>query len=613
MHGTRLFLLAGVALAFGSGLLLASGCGEPDDPTTGVRTIVLVTPDTLGRRHVGAFAPQGGPGVTPQIDALAAQAVRFTRARAPVPLTLPSHACMLAGTPPPLTGIRTNAAPPLPPAEARSFPLLAERLRAAGWRTGAFVSAAVLAKAYGLDQGFEVYDDEGLDDPAGYSVRERAGERTVDRALDWIGSIAPAHPAFVWVHLFEPHAPYTEDGTYLGGVARVDRIVGALLQGLEARGRGDAVILLVADHGEALGELGESSHGLLLSDATLDVPFLLRAPGLAPGTDDREVRLEDVAPTLAALAGVAWPAPATRWHGYDVRGPSPPAGRLASESLYAHQLYGWAQLAGIRLEEETSVLAGEGRWRRVRRTDAAGPGLAAHEAPRAAALDQLASYMLLDPGTHQGGGTAPGYYGGDGGTASFLTAEANARLPDPYEMIASHDRLDAVKAATGGPSASSRALRGGLAELSRLAAADPQNPEIPFVRARVLAALAAHEGEDVTLLEASREAALEALRLGRGGVGTILVAVDAEARIGRARDGAEAGARAGLALLDRLEAALGEADCQLLVLRARFLADVPGEEASRARDAACARARARCTRPSEQRRLEGACAPAAER
>ena len=613
MRRARFLLSVGAGLVFAVGLLLGSGCGDPDASADGVRTIVLLTPDTLGRRHVGSYTEGAAPRVTPRIDALAAQAVRFTNARAPVPLTLPSHTCMLTGTPPPLTGVRTNAAAPIPAAGERAFPLLAERLQATGWHTGAFVSAAVLAKAYGLDQGFDTYDDEGLDDPAGYSVRERAGERTVDRALDWVGRLPEGGKAFLWVHLFEPHAPYAEDGTYLGGVAHVDRIIGSLLDGLQARGRGDAVVLLVADHGEALGELGESSHGLLLSDATLEVPFLLRAPGVAAGLDDREVRLEDVAPTLARLAAIDWPAPSTPFHGHDVRGAPPPAGRLVSESLYAHQLYGWAQLAGLADADSLQIEAGASRWHGVARAAGTSSTAAplAHASTEAAAI--IARYKGMDDGSARSGGSAPGYYGGDGGAASFLAPEANAQLPDPYERIASHDRLDAVKGATASPRATTEALRGGLAELSRLAAEDDRNPEIPFLRARILATLARSRGDDESLWEASREAALAALRLGRGGVGTILVAVDSEAGRARVAGGLEAGARAGLALLDRLEAALGHEDCRLHLLRAGLLADVPGDEALRAREEACARAREACHRPSEQRLLERACGAAAER
>ncbi|MEZ6007584.1 MAG: hypothetical protein R3F05_07415 [Planctomycetota bacterium] len=192
-------------------------------------------------------------------------------------------------------------------------------------------------------------------------------------------------------------------------------------------------------------------------------------------------------------------------------------------------------------------------------------------------------------------------------------SEANAQLPDPYERIANHDRLDAVKGATASPRATTEALRGGLAELSRLATQDDRNPEIPFLRARILATLARSRADDESLWEASREAALAALRLGRGGVGTILVAVDSEAGRARVAGGLEAGARAGLALLDRLEAALAREDCRLHLLRAGLLADVPGDDALRAREEACARAREACHRPSEQRLLERACGAAAER
>ncbi len=283
----------------------------------GPATIVLVTVDTLRRDRVSTYAPEGATVrvVTPNFDAIAGAGVVFEDARTPVPLTLPGHAVMLTGLPPAVLGIRVNAHGRLPAPEGRDYALLTERLRDAGWRTGAFVSAEPLVAAYGLDQGFDVYDDEGLEaaDGGGLAFRERPGEETVGRALAYLDGLEATDRVFLWVHLFEPHAPYAPDAPatvppearYDLDVLKADAIVGRLVAGLEARGRGDAALLLTADHGEALGELGERTHGLLLGDAVCRVPFLLRAPGLAPGRRSDPVDLADVAPTLAGLAGLA--------------------------------------------------------------------------------------------------------------------------------------------------------------------------------------------------------------------------------------------------------------------------------------------------------------------
>jgi hypothetical protein len=593
-----------------AGLFLGS-----DDPArrSRVRTIVLITPDTLGRTHVGAYGARDGPSLTPRMDGLAASGRRFTAARAPVPLTLPAHAAMLGGAPPPVMGVRTNAAQPLPGPEERSHPLLAERLREARWRTGAFVSAGVLASHYGLDQGFETYDDEGLDASGGYSVTERAGEETVRRALAWIRSLPGSDHAFLWVHLFEPHAPYSEDGTYAGGVAHVDRVVGELLDGLREAGRGEAVVLLAADHGESLGALGEASHGMLLGDATLEVPFLLHVPGEMTAVDDRAVRLEDVAPTLAALAAVPWPAPASPFHGTDVLGASPPAGRHVAESFYAHQVHGWAQVVAVHDGDRALIDLGEGRWLELA---SAPPGEAqvgtapVGDPAWARRLgDVLAQYKNLEQGPSRPAGDAPGYYSGGGGVTSFLDPTANARLPDPYRMIGVHARLDGVKAVLANRGAPTRALVTAREELERLRRSDPGNPEAAFLRGRALIRLAERADLDPELLAAGTEALLESMRLGRRAVSTVLVAVDAEARQGLKLGGRAEAARRGLALLDRLEADLGQPDCRLLLLRARLLGDLGTREAAEARAAACRAAAALCRRPSDERPYRATCGP----
>lgn len=608
---TRLLaILVLVAAAVAAGLLLWPG-GAPS--ARRVRTLVLITPDTLGRTHVGAYRQQAGPSLTPRMDALAAAARRFTAARAPVPLTLPAHAAMLCGAPPPAMGVRTNAAQPFPGPEERAHPLLAERLRAAHWRTGAFVSAGVLARHYGLDQGFETYDDEGLDVVSGYSVTERAGEETVQRALAWLRALPGSDHAFLWVHLFEPHAPYAEDGTYSGGVAHVDRIVGTLLDGLDTMGRGEAAVLLVADHGEALGELGEASHGMLLGDATLDVPFLLRVPGQPADVDDREVRLEDVAPTLAALAGVPWPTAPSPFHGVDVLGRRMAPGRHVSETLYPHQLHGWAQLVAVHDGQRALLDLGEGRWRELA---SEAPGRAqvgtspVSDAEWARRLGEvLAQYKGLEAGPAPRGGDAPGYYGAGGGLTTFLDPAENARLPDPYRQIGNHARLDAVKAVLGNPDIPTRSLVAARDELERLRQGDPGDPEAAFLRGRLLVRMAARAQEDPELLAAARDALLEAMRLGRRGASTVLVAVDAEARRGRTLGGEAEAARLGLALLDRLEADLGSPDCRLLLLRARLLDGLGTPEAALARDVACRAAKRLCARPSEAHPLRGTCGP----
>ncbi len=602
---THVVTLVAAAAALAAALAWFASADRAPTAERGARTIVLITPDTLNRRQVGVYGPPDVPSGTPRLDALAAASLRFVDARTGVPMTLPAHTSMLSGVPPTVHGVRTNAAAPLPPAGHRPHPLLAERLSENGWRCGAFVGAAVLHRTYGLDSGFEHYDDDGLDDLSGLHVRERAGETTVDRALAWLGRLDRDERAFVWVHLFEPHAPYAEDGTYAGGVRHLDAIVGRLLDGLTAGARGDAIVMLVADHGESLGEHGEATHGVLLSDAVLDVPFLLHAPDVAPDTDSRPARVEDVAPTLARLAGCPWPEPASPFHGHDLLGGSSlPPDRHVAESLYANQLHGWAQLVGARDATRSLVDLGEGRW--IEAPAGAPFGHAAGDDTTRRLAETIAAYRRIERVAPSAAGDAPTHYGGSGGRATFLDAADNARLPSPFERIDTHARLDAVRAALAATSIPLRALRAAADELARLAAADPRNPEIAFVRARALAALAGSEGENVGGLTAARDAALDAIRLGRRGAPAALVAIDAEARRARAVDGPVAGARAGVDLLDRLHADFGETDCRLLLLRVRLLAEIPGPSAAREREATCREARRRCGPPAH-RLIESIC------
>ena len=153
----------------------------------GVRTIVLVTVDTLRRDRVGAYGAK--TVTTPRMDEIASEGIRFDDARTPIPLTLPAHTTMLSGLSPAAHGVRVNGASRLPPRGERGFPLLAETLSDHGRRCGAFVSAGPLAGWFGLSQGFEVYDDFGLDDFGGLSFVERRGTDTVARALAWLAGL----------------------------------------------------------------------------------------------------------------------------------------------------------------------------------------------------------------------------------------------------------------------------------------------------------------------------------------------------------------------------------------------------------------------------------------
>ena len=220
-------------------LLLLVACTKPEAPAPKSRPNVLVV--TLDTTRYDAMGPH-----TPSFNALAARGVQFRHAYATVPQTLPSHASMFTGLYPAGHGVHENGRP-----LHEKHPLIAEKLKNAGYATGAFVSAFALAKRFGLARGFDVYDEP--------SLPERNAKETTDRALAWLSSQS-AGPLFLWVHYYDPHYPYTPD--YRGEVAFMDAELGRLVAAFE--GKGDAAIIVLADHGEGLGEHGEQQHGNLL-------------------------------------------------------------------------------------------------------------------------------------------------------------------------------------------------------------------------------------------------------------------------------------------------------------------------------------------------------------
>jgi choline-sulfatase len=325
--------------------------------------LVLVTLDTVRADHLGAYGSRAA--VTPALDRLAREGVRFAQASSQVPLTLPSHATILSGLLPPHHGLRNNGAGTFPEGPAT----LATLLSGAGFRTAAFVGSFVLDHRFGLGRGFGVYDDEIIRDPgAGTALEaERPGREVMDRALAWLGQPVGADagkPFFLWIHLYDAHAPYEPPSPwrerhpgrpYDGEISVVDEQVGRLLQELARRSLADrTVVAVAADHGEGLGEHGEQTHGLLLYEPTLRVPLLVRGPGLPAGTVVRTpVSLVDLAPTLAGLLGHPLPAPPGRpLDGRDLSaalrgGKEPAAADVYAETRYP-AIFGWSPLAALR-------------------------------------------------------------------------------------------------------------------------------------------------------------------------------------------------------------------------------------------------------------------------
>jgi arylsulfatase A-like enzyme/Flp pilus assembly protein TadD len=343
---------------------IACGCSQQEAPPPRVaRNVLLITIDTLRADRLGIY---GATDVeTPHIDRLAREGAFAQHAAAHVPLTRPSHVSMFTGLYPAEHGIRDNVSPAVP----ADLPLLAERFKARGHATAAFVSSVVLTRQSGLARGFDRYSDRfdiGEDDARFLNTIQKRGDEPAAEAMEWIRAQQGAF--FAWVHLYDPHDPYEPPGRYAiqyadrpydGEVAWSDDLVGRLLGALdEARIADDTLVIVTSDHGEGLGEHGEDVHGYFVYETTLRVPLVVRGPGVKPGTRiDAVARSVDLFPTILDMAGASDDMP--RHSGRSLRTALGGA-RIDDEPSFAESLvplvhYGWSDLRSVR----------DGRWKYI--------------------------------------------------------------------------------------------------------------------------------------------------------------------------------------------------------------------------------------------------------
>jgi arylsulfatase A-like enzyme/Tfp pilus assembly protein PilF len=351
MHSSR---RAVRALVPGLLALLAAACGGRSSsgsaPRSSSTPVVIVSIDTLRADRLPAYGYKGVE--TPAIDRLQRDAILFENAYSHSPLTLPSHASLLTGLLPPEHGVRNNIGYKL---DAK-HETLTSVLRARGYATGAAVSAFVLRRSTGLDQGFDAYDEvvtAGGTKAVGEVQRD--GKTTVARALGWLRGVG-SRPFFLFVHLYEPHTPWTPPAaeharygaSYEGEIAGADAALGELLDGLRALGRYEgALVVLVSDHGEGLSDHGEAEHGILLYREALHVPLLVKLPRAEHGGSRRAglAGLRDVAPTVAAVLGVTPPKAAHGRSLLDAAGAA--AASVYSETYYPRIHLGWSELRSL--------------------------------------------------------------------------------------------------------------------------------------------------------------------------------------------------------------------------------------------------------------------------
>jgi choline-sulfatase len=321
--------------------------------------VILITLDTTRADRMGFLGSK--LGLTPNLDGLALRSVVFTRAYSQVPVTTASHATILTGTYPQFHQVNDFGVP-----LAEDLPYAPYIFRGNGYYTAAFVASLVLdpeaRSAPGFERGFDTYDAGFHRRRTGedrYQSIERRGGEVIDRAIAWLKPHQQG-PFFLWVHLYDAHDPYDPPEPYKsrysaapydGEIAYVDDCVGKLLTWLRSRGLYDnALIAVMADHGEALGDHGETTHGIFLYDETIHVPLVFKLPmEHSAGTKiENRAGLVDVLPTMLEVAGITVPP--------EVQGESllpmlktTPADRPAyAESDYPHRTFGWSSLRSLR-------------------------------------------------------------------------------------------------------------------------------------------------------------------------------------------------------------------------------------------------------------------------
>lgn len=366
-------------LVAGLAVLISVSCHGRKAQTAALQSrnanVILITLDTTRADHLSCYhklpnlSHMTGYAKTPNLDALAARGALFEHDTSQIPLTIPSHACIMTGSYPEVNGVRGMGGFVL----AKTHPTIALITHAAGYATAAFVGSGVLDRRFGFYHGFTTYNDNmgkgivqgGL---PGVFPEVRASVVT-DRAIAWLKANDNTR-FFLWCHYYDAHAPYEPPepyhhvyahDLYSGEIAYVDSQLGRLFNFLKEQGLQDRTLIVVtADHGESLGQHGELTHGVFLYDATLHVPLIIAGPGVPAGKVIAEqVRSIDIMPTILAFLHLS---PGSQAQGVSLW-PLMQKGRLVRsnysylETLYPRRYMGWSELRGIRTNKWKFILA----------------------------------------------------------------------------------------------------------------------------------------------------------------------------------------------------------------------------------------------------------------
>ena len=430
-------------------LIISPGRSKVNLPGTPSYSILLITLDTTRADHLGCYGYK--PARTPHLDGLAREGIRFARAYCPAPLTLPSHASIMTGLYPVTHGVRNNGHD-LP----SGIRTLAEILKGRGYSTAAFVSSFSVDSRFGLDRGFDVYDDTfRSESPFKTQNAERRAEETFAGFSRWLETNGK-NRFFGWVHYYDPHLPYDPPSPYKkefdgdpydGEIAYMDRYVGAVLDRLKEQGVLERTIVVIAgDHGEGLGDKVELGHGIFLYEETLRVPFILHNPAVFPRSQviESQVRLIDVAPTILETIGLKNEAAGMKGQSLVawLRGKSRKDLDSLVETFYPRENFGWSELIGLISGRWKYIQSPRPELYDVKNDPGEREDLVASSAGKAGELKKRLEQELL--GSSAGDGSAIGRTGvrpedqerlRSLGYVNFAPAGRGPALPDPKEKI----------------------------------------------------------------------------------------------------------------------------------------------------------------------------------
>jgi choline-sulfatase len=477
-HGAAI-VVALIAIGAGATLWWVLGPKTSHGPN-----LILITIDTLRADHVGAYGAT--TGATPTLDALARRGARFDQVQTAVPLTGPSHATILTGQYPPTHGVRGNVVFTL----GTTYPTLATRLKRRGYSTAAFVGAYPVAAAFGFNQGFDTFDEEFHESGPLDGGAERRANEVADASLRWLAARKDV-PFFAWMHFYDPHAPYDPPAPYRdrfagrpydGEIAFTDAQIGRVMESLRASGHDrDTIVMVLADHGEGLGEHNELTHAVLTYQSTMRVPWIVAGPGVPTGREVRtRVSTIDVVPTALALLGIDADRSLL---GRDVR-PLVDGRPIASDPFYQESLFGrlnchWAALRGWVKDDWKLITGAQPELYNLAEDPGEQRNLAASEPDRVRRMteDLQRGLQRLAPGGDRAQPRAVnaeqeerlrslGYTAGSGGAGPL----DDPSLPDPRTRVVLYDRLQAATAAQG------PALARAFDDVQQITKLDPDNP-----------------------------------------------------------------------------------------------------------------------------------------